>query len=82
MCGPGGCMFGPWGWGMMIFMMLFWVALVAGLIILIVWAVRQFGGTGRIRENPLDILDARYARGEISREEYERTKREISERKA
>ena len=28
-------------------------------------------------ENPLDILNRRYARGDITREEYERIKRDI-----
>jgi len=30
------------------------------------------------RESPLDILNRRYASGEVSREEYERMKQEIS----
>ncbi len=74
-------MFGPWGWGMMVFMMLFWVVLLVGLVVLIVWAIRQFAGPGRGTERPLDILERRYARGEITREEYDRMKQEISERR-
>ena len=79
MCGPGGCMFGPWGWTMMAVMMLFWLVFLVGIVLLIVWAVRQFGPAGRTTERPLDILSRRYARGEITREEYDRMRRELSE---
>lgn len=66
-----------WGWynglGLhWIWMALFWVAVIGG----IVWLVR--GGThvgcgghhDRPRNSGLEILDERYARGEISKEEY------------
>ena len=79
MWGPGGCMFGPWGWAMMAVMTLFWLAFLVGIVLLIVWAVRQVGPAGRTTERPLDILARRYARGEITREEYERMRRELSE---
>jgi putative membrane protein len=79
MCGPGGCMSGPWGWAMMAVIALFWIALLVGIVLLIVWAVRQIGPAGRNAERPLDILARRYARGEITREEYERMKAELSE---
>ncbi len=74
-----------WGWGHMFFgsvmMLLFW----AGLILLIVLAVRWIGsGPGRIgeqapRENrALEILEERFARGEIDKEEFEERKRLLS----
>lgn len=75
-----------WGWGgwlvMMGFMALFWIIVA----VLIIWAVRSFsggqtgGGPGR-REQPrlpMDIARERYARGEISDEEFERIKRGLS----
>lgn len=39
----------------------------------------QFNQTGRAKnsETPLEILKARYARGEISREEYEQLRRDL-----
>ena len=58
------------GWWMGLAMILFWVAVVA----VIVWVVR----TANEREEPprrsnaLDVLDERYARGEIDDDEYER----------
>ena len=58
--------------------------LVWGLIILlIVWVVRLFtagkGGTekGETEKSARQILDERFARGEIDREEYEQRKRTL-----
>ena len=65
-------MHGGWGWGwmsvMMIVMVLFWAAVIFG----IVWLVRNMTdrrpepGT----ESPLEILDRRFAQGAISAEDY------------
>lgn len=55
---------------------LLFLALLAGGILLIVWLVRQVSGGSAARQpvrSPAaarQILDERYARGEISREEY------------
>lgn len=62
-------------------MVLFWV----GLIALSTWVVKSiFQGTGNTRnENggsqtkAKEILDKRYARGEITREQYELMKQDI-----
>jgi putative membrane protein len=67
------------GGGWMIFggilMFLFW----AGIIALIVWGVsrlyRQHITAGK--QTPLDIARERYARGEISREEFEQIKKDL-----
>ena len=75
-----------WGWGgwwvMMGLMVLFWVAVA----VLIVWAVRSWGGSrpgdGHGRRDstpsPMDIARERYARGEINDEEFQRIKRGLS----
>jgi len=63
------------GWGAMIGMVLFWVVLIA----LIAWAVtrllparRQEGGSPQpAPETPEEILDRRFARGEIDLETYQ-----------
>ena len=70
---------GMMGGGMGIWMLLnmvFWILVIAGIILLVVWAVqRAMGdGAGRTRESAMEILKKRYARGEISKEEYEEKK--------
>ena len=57
-----------------------WLAILAGVILLIIWAVRALPGTQLMRgtpaavESPLDILARRFASGEITAEEYERSR--------
>jgi len=61
------------GW---IFAVLFWVVILIGLAAVGRWFFfGRDGFTGQDR--PLDILKRRYARGELTREEYERMRREI-----
>jgi uncharacterized membrane protein len=57
-----------------------WLAIVAGVIVLVIWAVRALPGSSLMRatpaavESPLDTLARRFARGEISAEEFERSR--------
>ncbi len=56
------------------------LAFVIGLIVLIGWAVTNAGrraddSTPLAGETPLDILRERYARGEITADEFEQAKR-------
>ena len=47
-----------------------------GLTALAIWAVRTFSGPRPSgQESPLDVLKRRLAAGEISAEEYEKTRR-------
>lgn len=53
----------------MIWMLLFWV----GVVVLVVWAVRNVGDSKARRDTSnraLEILDERYARGEIDTDEF------------
>ncbi len=59
---------GGWGWGMAVFGWLFMAALV-GLIVWLISSVVRRPESNR-SSNAFDILDARYARGEIDRDEY------------
>ena len=65
---------GGWWLGMMLVMVLFWAAVILG----IVWLVRGGfdGSRGGRRETPTEILDRRFAEGEISAEEY-RERRQV-----
>jgi len=63
------------GW---IFMVLFWVFVVAvGVAFAGYLGPRGNGSGGAGRQTPLQILQERYARGEIDREEYERKRADL-----
>jgi putative membrane protein len=85
MGGPGGMMgYGGYGMSWMggIFMMVFWVAVIVGIIFLIRWLIvaSRTGSHGPTHggESALDILKKRYARGEIDKQEFEEKKRELT----
>jgi putative membrane protein len=68
------------GMGIWIFFgLIFWIVLIAGIVLLVIWVVQRAAGgeTSRIGESSLEILKKRYARGEISKEEFEEKKRDI-----
>jgi putative membrane protein len=58
---------------------LFWVLMIAGIIWLIVKQLQKSGGIpdAPSRESALDILKARYAKGEITKEQFEEMKKVI-----
>jgi putative membrane protein len=60
-----------WSWVWMSAMMiLFW----GGLVVFGVWAVRLFADRG---SSPLEIARERYARGEITKEQFEEIQRGV-----
>ncbi|MBE0599360.1 MAG: SHOCT domain-containing protein [Desulfuromonadales bacterium] len=71
------------GWGTMgplmwVLMLLFWGFAIFGVICAARWLLaRKPPEAGQGKESPMDILKVRYARGEISREEFERMKEEL-----
>jgi putative membrane protein len=73
-------MMGDWGgWGMgfgWIFMILFWALVILGVVALAKWLFFA-DGAGGAGKSALDILKARYARGEINREQYEQMRRDL-----
>ena len=71
--------FGGFGWIGMIIGLVLTVAVIIGVVVLIVWAVRRMNNnpnSGGIQSSASpsarDIAQARYARGEINRDEYQR----------
>ncbi len=56
----------------------FWVLIIACGVWLVLWLARRMGIVGPVRETPLDILKARYARGEITKAQFEETKRDLN----
>jgi putative membrane protein len=71
-------MMGGFGWVGLIFN----VALVVGIVWLVVWAVGRFTsvtpGQSSGRQTPHEILQVRYARGEINRDEYRQMLKDLS----
>lgn len=59
----------------MLFLVLFWVFVIAGVIYLVKWLTGQ-GIAGR-PDSSLEILKKRYARGEISKQEFEDMRRDL-----
>lgn len=68
---------GLWGVGMMLMMLVFWSVVIVGIILLIRWLASQ-GREPRSADAAFDILRQRYARGDISKEEFEAKKRDLS----
>jgi putative membrane protein len=72
------------GWWMVfggIWMIVFWVLIIA----LIVWVVRRLAGGGGgsgsgapQKRDPLEIAKERYAKGEISKQVFEQMKKDLS----
>ena len=61
---------GGWGWGMAIFGWLFMMLMVS-LVVWLIWsATRRPGSSHDGLRDAVDLLDERYARGEIDRDEY------------
>ncbi len=73
---------GGFGWGIgLLVMALFWLLFAA----LLVWVIRAVWDRSAAREgprgkaeSPLEILQRRYARGEIDRAEFEEKRKDLS----
>ena len=84
--GYGNMMGGTW-FGIVV--LLFWLLVIAGVVLLIVWGVRQMSGRGHQaappmtppagtmvppappRDDACDIARVRYAKGEITKEQFD-----------
>jgi len=72
----GGWMMG--GFGMMFGMVLLWVLIIAGGIALFRWLLpNSQRAEKRGADSALEILKQRYAKGEITREEFEQMKKDL-----
>ena len=70
--------YGGMGWIGMILGLIITIAVLIGIVLLIVWAVKRMGGNSTSNIAPAsgtptarEVAQARYAKGEINREEYQ-----------
>ena len=79
-------MMGDFGFGHMGYGWIFWLALIFAGIVLFrrsAWGCglgRGGHNHGAMEASPLEILKQRYAKGEISKEEFERMKKDLADR--
>lgn len=66
---------GSSGWG--IFMTLFWATIIILIVVLIARTVNGRGVADPKGDDALDIAKKRYAKGEITKTEFEQIKRDI-----
>jgi putative membrane protein len=79
--GPFGTMGGWGGWGWFgpfhfVIPLLFWALIITAVVLLVRYAMGHPHHLGR-RPPGLDVLEERYARGEINRDEYLQKKRDM-----
>ncbi len=70
-----------WGydaWWMGVMMVAFW----AGIVGLVVWAIRTPASSSEPPRSALDVLEVRYARGEIDDEEFHRRRARLTDARA
>ncbi len=65
-----------WGWGMG-FGWIFGVLIFVLIVWLVIRTINQNSNSARTTKSALDILKERYAKGELSKEEFEEKKRDI-----
>lgn len=74
--GPG--MMGGYGFFWMLMMLVFWVAVIAGIVFLVKWLAAPRGGAHA--DEAMETLRRRFASGEISREEFEERRKVLGGR--
>jgi putative membrane protein len=71
-----------YGYGFGLAHMIIWVIILIAIVVGIIWLVRSLAASGGRQGLPrrsagLDVLEERYARGEINRDEYLQKKRDL-----
>lgn len=63
-----------WGGGSM---WIFWILIIVGILFVFQSMTKGKSADSVDKETPMEILKARYARGEIDEEEFERRRKEL-----
>ena len=66
-----------WGWFGWVFMLIWWVLIIALIVVIIRWLLFRSRENLGERRTALDILKERYAKGEIDKEEFEEKKKDL-----
>lgn len=67
------------GWA--ILSLVFWALIIAGIVLVVVWLFRNAGRTGLSASSSdpaLELLKTRYAKGEITKEQFEEMRRTLA----
>jgi len=64
-------------------MLIFWILIIFGIVMLVNWSARRYHETNAssstaIPNDPLNIIKARYARGEITKAEYDTLRKDLA----
>jgi putative membrane protein len=71
----------PFMWIMPLMMFVFWILIIVGIVFLIRWLIESSrpGGPVVKGEAPMDILKQRYAKGEITKEQFDQMKKDLAQ---
>lgn len=67
---------GDWGWGL--FMMLMWLVFFIVIAVVVVRLLKGHEIGTSHKTDPVDIAKERYAKGEITKEQFEQLKKDLS----
>ena len=67
---------GTMGWGSGIGMIAFWIIIIV-VIVVIVKMLSSKSKETKEKENPIQIINRRYANGELSKEEFDSMKKDL-----
>lgn len=63
------------GWLSMLF---WWVFIILAIVAIVKWLSNNQNSTKREGDNALDILKERYAKGEVTKEQFEQMKKDLT----